>query len=81
MWPAPLLVCWCELILNLKFLQCGCCGLLAEAAIDLEFVKEALLSTTYQSMEGTSVCWCLATHVSFPGDEWSYPRLFLKALE
>lgn len=30
-------------------------------------------SNTSQSTEGTSVCWCLATHRSFPSDEWSYP--------
>lgn len=29
--------------------------------------------STYQSMEVTSVCWCLTTRVSFPSDEWSCP--------
>lgn len=83
MWLTLLLVCLCVLILNLRFLQHGCCGLLSEPAIDLAFVKtdfqEVLSSTTYQSMEGTSVYWCLATHVSFPGDKWVLPWALLES--
>lgn len=81
MWPTPLLVCLCVLSLNLKFLHCGCCGLLlSEPAIDLEFVTSGGPLVNHVPERGRKEQVCLATHVSFPSDEWSYPGLFLKAL-